>query len=118
GGDDTGVIVSKLAEKDLVLSVVQRLQKLLEARNVEVVLTRNTDKAVGLLARAQYASSAQVFLSVHAAAGTEANVYSYPEVQTLRLLEKGRELSPKTPANQKPVLERYVAPPGSAARFA
>lgn len=118
GGDDTGVIVGKLAEKDLTLSVVQRLQKLLQARGLEVVLTRSSDKAVPLLARAQYASSAQVFLSVHAAAGNQAHIYSYPEVQTLRLLEKGRELFSKTPDNQKQILERYVAAPGSAARFA
>lgn len=118
GGEDTGVIVGKLAEKDLALSVATKLQKLLEARNVEVVLTRSGDKAVPLVARAQYASSAQVFVSLHAAAGSAARVYSYPEVQTLRLLEKGRELSPKTPAGQRAVLERYVAPPGSAARFA
>ncbi|GIW35555.1 hypothetical protein [Meiothermus sp.] len=39
-------------------------------------------------------------------------------MQTLRLLEKGRELSARTPANQRAVLERYVAAPGSAARFA
>jgi N-acetylmuramoyl-L-alanine amidase len=118
GGDDTGVIVGKLAEKDLTLSLAQRLEKLLEARGLEVVLTRRADASVPLLARAQYASSGQVFLSLHAAAGAQAHIYSYPEVQTLRLLEKGRELSPKTPAAQKGLLERYVAPPGSAARFA
>ncbi|GEM85399.1 N-acetylmuramoyl-L-alanine amidase family protein [Meiothermus granaticius] len=118
GGEDTGVVVGKLAEKDLTLSLAQRLQKLLEARGLEVMTTRKSDASVPLLTRAQYASLGQVFLSLHAAAGAQAHVYSYPEVQTLRLLEKGRELLPKTPAAQKAVLERYVAPPGSAARFA
>lgn len=118
GGEDTGVIVGKLAEKDLTLSVAQRLEKLLEARGLEVILTRRADASVPLLARAQYASSGQVFLSLHAAAGSQAHIYSYPEVQTLRLLEKGRELLPKTPAAQKGLLERYVSPPGSAARLA
>ncbi|MCX7784452.1 MAG: N-acetylmuramoyl-L-alanine amidase [Meiothermus sp.] len=117
GGGDTGVVVGGLREKDLVLSVSQRLQKLLQGR-LEVILTRNADRAVPLLARAQYASSAQVFISLHAAAGNRVTVFSYPEVQTLRLLEKGRELSARTPANQRAVLERYVAAPGSAARFA
>lgn len=117
GGTDTGVVVGGLREKDLVLSVSQRLQKLLQGR-FEVVLTRNADRAVPLLARAQYASSAQVFISLHAAAGNRVTVFSHPEIQTLRLLEKGRELSARTPASQRAVLERYVAAPGSAARFA
>lgn len=118
GGADTGVVVSGLREKDLVLSVTQRLQKLLQARRVEVILTRSADREVPLLARAQYATSAQVFISLHAAAGNRVSVFSHPEVQTLRLLEKGRELSARTPASQRAILERYVAAPGSAARFA
>lgn len=118
GGADTGVVVSGLREKDLVLSVTQRLQKLLQERRVEVILTRSADREVPLLARAQYATSAQVFISLHAAAGNRVTVFSHPEVQTLRLLEKGRELSARTPASQRAILERYVAAPGSAARFA
>ncbi len=117
GGADTGVATGDLREKDLVLSLAQRLQKLLQGR-LEVVLTRNADRAVPLLARAQYATSAQVFISLHAAAGNRVTVFSHPEVQTLRLLEKGRELSARTPASQRAVLERYVAAPGAAARFA
>lgn len=117
GGTDTGVVVGGLREKDLVLSAILRLQKLLQGR-LEVILTRNSDRAVPLLARAQYATSAQVFISLHAAAGNRVAVFSHPEVQTLRLLEKGRELSARTPASQRAVLERYVAAPGSAARFA
>ncbi len=118
GGADTGVVVSGLREKDLALSVTQRLQKLLETRRIEVILTRGGDRAVPLMARAQYATSAQVFISLHAAAGNRVTVFSHPEVQTLRLLERGRELSARTPASQRAVLERYVAAPGSAARFA
>ncbi|GIW24267.1 N-acetylmuramoyl-L-alanine amidase [Meiothermus sp.] len=117
GGADTGVVVGGLREKDLVLSVGQRLQKLLQGR-LEVVLTRNADRAVPLLGRAQYATSAQVFISLHAAPGSRVTVFSHPEIQTLRLLEKGRELWARTPASQRAVLERYVAAPGSAARFA
>lgn len=117
GGADTGVVVDKLNEKDLTLSVVNKLGKLISGK-LEVVLTRSADKAVPLIARAQYATSAQVFVSVHAAAGNRVTVYSHPEIQTLKFLEKGRELFPKTPAAKKAVLERYVAAPGSAARFA
>lgn len=117
GGADSGVVVDKLSEKDLTLSVVNKLSKLIGGKT-EVVLTRSSDKAVPLIARAQYATSAQVFVSVHAAAGTKVTIYSHPEIQTLKFLEKGRELFPKTPADKKAVLEHYVAAPGSAARFA
>ncbi|WP_235438192.1 N-acetylmuramoyl-L-alanine amidase [Meiothermus ruber] len=106
-----------MREKDLTLSVVQQLQKLLQGQ-AEVVLTRNGDQAVPLLARAQYASTAQVFISLHAAPGSQVTVFSHPEIQTLRLLEKGRELSARSPAAQRAILERYVAAPGSAARLA
>jgi len=117
GGGDAGVLVGSLREKDLVLMVVQQLQKQLRGR-IEVVLTRSADRAVPLLARAQYASTAQVFISLHAAPGSRVTVFSHPEIQTLRLLEKGRELSARSPAAQRAILERFVAPPGSAARFA
>jgi N-acetylmuramoyl-L-alanine amidase len=118
GGGDTGVKVGNLSEKDLVLSVVNRIRNNFGGRGVEVVLTRRADAALSLAARAQFASTAQVFVSIHAAAGSRVNIYSFPEVQTLRLLERGRELNSRTPANQKTTLERYVAAPGSAARFA
>lgn len=117
GGADSGVIVENLWEKDLVLSVVGQMQKRLQGR-LEVVLTRSGDRAVPLLARAQYASTAQVFISLHAAAGSQVTVFSHPEIQTLRLLEKGRELSARSPATQRAILERFVAAPGSSARFA
>ncbi|WP_233498349.1 N-acetylmuramoyl-L-alanine amidase [Meiothermus sp. QL-1] len=118
GGGDSGVVVGGLREKDLTLSLALRLRALLQAQGLEVVLTRNADRDVPLLARAQYASTAQVFVSLHAAAGQQIRVYSHPEVQTLRLLEKGRELIARTPAAQRAILERYVAPPGSSARLA
>ncbi|KIQ53354.1 N-acetylmuramoyl-L-alanine amidase, partial [Meiothermus taiwanensis] len=117
GGADAGVVVGGLREKDLVLSVVQQLQRLLQGQ-AEVVLTRNGDQAVPLLARAQYATTAQVFISLHAAPGNQVSIFSHPEIQTLRLLEKGRELSVRSPAAQRAILERYVAAPGSAARLA
>ena len=118
GGTDSGVVVDKLNEKDLTLSVVNKLGKILSGRRLEVIQTRSTDQAVPLIARAQYATSSQVFVSVHAAAGNKVTIFSHPEIQTLRFLEKGRELWPKTPQDKKATLERYIAAPGSAARFA
>lgn len=118
GGVDLGVTVDTLREKDLTQSVVNKLAAQLKGKTLETALTRSADKTVPLLARAQYAANGQVFISVHAAAGNKITVYTYPEVQTLRLLERGRELSARTPKEQKAILDRYVAPPGSAARFA
>jgi N-acetylmuramoyl-L-alanine amidase len=118
GGGDTGVSVSGLSEKDLVLSVAKRLEKLLKAKGLEVIMTRNRDTAVPLKARAQYASSTDIFISLHAVPGDRVQIYSYPEVQTLRLIEKGRDLFLKTPEAQQAVLGRYVAAPGAATQFA
>jgi len=117
GGADAGVVVGSLREKDLVLMLAQQVQKRVQG-GLEVLLTRNADRAVPLLARAQYASTAQVFISLHAAPGSRVTVFSHPEIQTLRLLEKGRELLVRSPAAQRAILERFVAPPGSAARLA
>ncbi|RIH87821.1 Sporulation-specific N-acetylmuramoyl-L-alanine amidase [Meiothermus luteus] len=118
GGSDAGVRVGELREKDLTLSLALRLRRLLQARGLEVALTREADREVPLLARAQYASTAQVFLSLHAAAGRQTTVYTHPEIQTLRLLERGRELLARTSGGQRELLERYVAPPGASARLA
>ncbi|MCS7058311.1 MAG: N-acetylmuramoyl-L-alanine amidase [Meiothermus sp.] len=117
GGSDVGVRVGELREKDLTLSLGLRLRGLLQARGLEVILTREADRSVPLLARAQYASTAQVFVSLHAAAGRRTTVYTHPEIQTLRLIERGRELL-RAPGAQRELLERYVAPSGSSARLA
>jgi len=117
GGADAGVVVGSLREKDLVLMLAQQVQRRLQG-GLEVVLTRNADRAVPLLARAQYASTAQVFVSLHAAPGSRVTAFSHPEIQTLRLLEKGRELLVRSPTVQRAILEHFVAPPGSAARLA
>ena len=65
---DPGVIAaSGLAEKDVTLDVAQRLQKLLTAQSVRVVMTRNDDRYVGIQTRMQIATdaSATLFVSIH-----------------------------------------------------
>lgn len=70
GGRDTGTVGrSGLREKDLVLAVSQHLKELLETRlQLEVVLTRETDKFVPLEERTAIANhlGADLFLSIHA----------------------------------------------------
>lgn len=69
GGEDQGAVgASGLREKDLVLEIGQRLAALLRERGLRVVLTRESDRAVGLAERATRAnaSAGDLFLSLHA----------------------------------------------------
>ncbi|MCK7477741.1 MAG: N-acetylmuramoyl-L-alanine amidase [Candidatus Moduliflexus flocculans] len=57
GGEDTGVLsIDKVAEKDLTLAIAFALQKeLAKENNIEVVLTRNSDKTLyGWMNRKKY----------------------------------------------------------------
>jgi N-acetylmuramoyl-L-alanine amidase len=65
---DPGVIAaSGLAEKDVTLDVAHRLQKLLTAQSVKVVMTRDDDRYVGIQTRMQSAidAGAALFVSIH-----------------------------------------------------
>ena len=70
GGWDLGTVGRKgLLEKDLVLDIVQRLGRLVEARlGAEVIYTRKDDTYLSLEKRAEIANLAQanLFVSIHA----------------------------------------------------
>jgi N-acetylmuramoyl-L-alanine amidase len=71
GGHDTGTISpTGLREKDLVLDVARRLRSYIKQRypDIEVVLTRDTDRFIALEERTAIANSrrADLFISVHA----------------------------------------------------
>lgn len=68
GGSDPGAIANGMVEKDLVLDISKRAQKLLEDAGAKVIMTRETDVFVSLPNRAQMAnnSDAEIFISVHA----------------------------------------------------
>jgi N-acetylmuramoyl-L-alanine amidase len=69
GGLDEGAVGSNgLEEKTLVLDVAQRLQRLLAAEQLHVVLTRNSDVFVPLEERSAVANDARadLFVSIHA----------------------------------------------------
>ena len=73
GGHDPGAEANGIVEKDLVLDVALRLQKLLEAQpGMEVVLTRDTDQFIPLEERTAIANraNADLFLSIHANASS------------------------------------------------
>jgi len=73
GGKDPGTHGKKTNEKDVVLSVVQKLGKLLKAKypDLKVIYTRNTDKFIELSERSEIANrnNADLFISIHCNSG-------------------------------------------------
>lgn len=69
GGDNRGTISpdSALVEKQLTLDIAQRLRRLLEQGQFQVVMTRDGDQGVPLARRAELANAAagDIFVSVH-----------------------------------------------------
>ena len=67
GGYDGGTVSGEIYEKDIVFSVVQKMQKLLEQKGYTVILTRKEDKFISLEERVETAnqSEADLFLSIH-----------------------------------------------------
>jgi N-acetylmuramoyl-L-alanine amidase len=68
GGRDPGALGAGVSEAEVVLDVSLRLEKLLRAAGVDVVLTRRTDEYVPLEERPAIATreQADLFLSIHA----------------------------------------------------
>ena len=71
GGSDSGAVSNGLREKDLTLSVYNKVSSRLASLGYTVLTSRNTDKDVGLVSRADQAnkSNADMFLSIHFNAG-------------------------------------------------
>jgi len=71
GGSDSGAVSNGLREKDLTLSVYNKVSSRLASLGYSVLTSRNTDKDVGLVDRADQAnkSNADMFLSIHFNAG-------------------------------------------------
>lgn len=67
GGWDSGAIRSGVKEKNLNLDIAKRLQKLMKKHEVQVYMTRTTDKYVGLYDRSAFANekNADLFVSIH-----------------------------------------------------
>lgn len=74
GGHDSGArATTGLLEKDVTLALVRDVEKQLEARGIEVVLTRDDDRYVGLEERTAIANraAADLFVSIHTNAYTD-----------------------------------------------
>lgn len=78
GGKDPGAIYYGLKEKDIVLDISRRLgKKIATNKDLNVYLTRSSNKFLELDERTAFANkrSADLFLSVHANAHTNPNLY-------------------------------------------
>jgi len=51
GGKDAGALVNGIEEKDIILEIAQRIQKLNKNPNIEIILTRDTDEFLSLSER-------------------------------------------------------------------
>ncbi len=67
GGSDPGAMRADVQEKDITLGIIEKLQKILEAKGARVVLTRHDDTFVSLEDRAKITNAVapNLFLSVH-----------------------------------------------------
>jgi N-acetylmuramoyl-L-alanine amidase CwlD len=83
GGSDPGAIYEGVNEKDVNLAIAQRVADLLQAQGYQVLMTRDSDTAVGLYTRAEIANEAgaDLFVSIHANAANNApefaGIYTY-----------------------------------------
>jgi N-acetylmuramoyl-L-alanine amidase len=83
GGSDPGAIYEGVNEKDVNLAIAQRVAALLRAQGYQVLMTRDSDTAVGLYTRAEIANEAgaDLFVSIHANAANNApefaGIYTY-----------------------------------------
>ena len=81
GGKDPGTVSAKgILEKDINLAISQRLKRLLEDRlNIEVLMTREDDRFIGLRERTQFANSndGKLFISIHCNANNSSRVRGY-----------------------------------------
>ena len=77
GGSDSGAVSNGVREKDLTFSVYNKVSSRLASLGYLVLTSRNTDKDVGLVNRADQAnkSNADMFLSIHFNAGGRGVAY-------------------------------------------
>ena len=77
GGSDSGAVENGVREKDLTLSVYNKVSSRLASLGYTVLTSRNTDKDVGLVSRADQVnkSNADMFLSIHFNAGGRGTAY-------------------------------------------
>ncbi|HSV43159.1 MAG TPA: N-acetylmuramoyl-L-alanine amidase [Candidatus Bathyarchaeia archaeon] len=79
GGKDPGAIAYRIQEKEVVLDIARRLEKLLEGYGYDVRMTRSGDQFISLEQRTEMAAQwgADLFISVHANASESKQVKGF-----------------------------------------
>jgi N-acetylmuramoyl-L-alanine amidase len=119
GGADPGAIGGKgLLEKDVVLDVSKELQARLEAKGLNVIMTRESDIYVPLENRAVIANqkSADLFVSIHANAnrkkerkGIQTFFLNFsPDAQVIEIAARENATSTRTIGQMKDTLKKIV----------
>lgn len=75
GGNDSGALGNGMQEKDIALSVAKKVESLVKAQGIQVVMTRTTDKTLSLAERVaiEKAAKANCFISIHCNSFTNKN---------------------------------------------
>ena len=101
GGKDPGAIgLDGIQEKDIVLDIAKRLEKILTQRGFKVIMTRKDDEFISLQERTEVASKseADLFVSIHAnsspARGADGiEVFSLKDLDSMDRDEEQRRLN-------------------------
>ena len=116
GGKDPGAVgYSGAHEKQIVLDVALRLQRLLMRKNFDVVLTRSRDEFLSLEKRTEISSRqrADIFVSIHANAHPSRRV-SGIEVYSLRKLSWKEKREEQRRKNQQILYQKLAMRKGNA----
>lgn len=104
GGPDPGAVgIGGIQEKEIVLDVSHQVSRLLQSQGVQVVMTRQDDRDLGLAPRSSLANqvNATAFVSIHANAVS----LSRPEVNGVETFHYSESSRPLAASIQKSILE-------------
>jgi N-acetylmuramoyl-L-alanine amidase len=116
GGDDLGVVIDTLKEKDLSLRFSELVGKLLTSKGINVKYTRTNDSNPSLEERREMSLTSDVFLSFHVSnlpgsSVSGVQVYHVGAVSPDGIVKGAREaLEKETNPSDKRHLEAFVAP--------
>jgi N-acetylmuramoyl-L-alanine amidase len=67
GGDDNGVVVDNIKEKDLTLSIAKEIKEMNKNENINIILSREQDVSLNVKDRIKFAdeNKADLFISIH-----------------------------------------------------
>ncbi|APD10242.1 MULTISPECIES: N-acetylmuramoyl-L-alanine amidase family protein [Thermus] len=106
GGEDRGVDLGGLWEKDLTLDLARRVAARLPGSR----LTRTKDETLPLQARLAQAQGAAVLVSLHATRGNVLNLY-LPKDRTLPVAQNAEHLLATAPTEQAFLLKAFAGDP-------